>query len=201
MNTQRSSRLSLLMSGLALVIAVAGVGGPAIARAITPNADRVDGFHAVGAGASSVRRAGRLVATDAHGWFPASAVNPASAFPEAVPPGATVRGTWFLHDQDVSHLPGVYWATGISFPARIYGTLTPEYVDPGAPTSQCTGTADAPEAAPGYLCLYLRTRIGALTPKTAEVFVSPYGAELTFTDDPVIGIATVSGSWAATPAQ
>lgn len=60
MNT---NRLSLALSSVALVIATAGVGGPAIARAIVPNADKVDGKHAVGSGATVAARKGKLVAT------------------------------------------------------------------------------------------------------------------------------------------
>lgn len=191
-----NNRLSLIMSSLTLVIAVGGVGGPAIARAIAPNADKVDGFHAVGAHAPGLKRTGRLVATDDRGWLPVTAVNPASAFPARVPPAVTVRGSWFVHDQDLSQVPGVYWATGISFPARIDATLTPQYV--GNQTAQCPGTAAQPEAAPGYLCLYIRYQFGVMTPQANTVEVLPYGAELSFVDDSAKGWATIGGTWAAT---
>ncbi len=47
---------------------------PAAVSAI--NADRVDGRHAVGAGASKAARAGKLVATDQHGYLPSNIVKP-----------------------------------------------------------------------------------------------------------------------------
>ena len=40
------------------------------------NADRVDGRHAVGSGASKAKRAGKLVATNSSGYLPANIVKP-----------------------------------------------------------------------------------------------------------------------------
>jgi len=56
------NNLSLALSATALVIATAA-GGPAIARAIVPNADKVDGIHAVKSTATVKARKGKLVAT------------------------------------------------------------------------------------------------------------------------------------------
>jgi len=69
MTTTRSERLSLVMSGAALLIAVGTLGGPAMSAVSAvfdaQNADKVDGKHAVGAGASVSTRKGKLVATSA----------------------------------------------------------------------------------------------------------------------------------------
>jgi hypothetical protein len=64
------SRLALFLAG-ALSAALV-IGGPAAARAVydASNAHRVDGKHAVGAGASPARRAGKLVATNRQGRLP-----------------------------------------------------------------------------------------------------------------------------------
>jgi len=57
------------MSGAALLIAVGTLGGPAVSAVSAvfdaQNADKVDGKHAVGAGASVSSRKGKLVATSA----------------------------------------------------------------------------------------------------------------------------------------
>lgn len=58
---------------LAVAMAVALVGAPAVARVVADyakNADKVDGKHAVGARAPLAKRAGRLVATNKQGFFP-----------------------------------------------------------------------------------------------------------------------------------
>lgn len=56
-----------MMSGAALLIAVGTLGGPAVSAVSAvfdaQNADKVDGKHAVGAGASTANRKGKLVAT------------------------------------------------------------------------------------------------------------------------------------------
>jgi hypothetical protein len=67
----------LLRSPLSIVVAAGllaslAIGGPVAARAVydASNAHRVDGKHAVGAGASTARRAGKLVATNSKGRLP-----------------------------------------------------------------------------------------------------------------------------------
>jgi hypothetical protein len=62
--------LSVALSATALVIAVAGAGGPAIAGVFATNSDKVDGKHAVGATASTAQRKGKLVATNRRGKLP-----------------------------------------------------------------------------------------------------------------------------------
>lgn len=54
--------LTLSLAAAALVVSVAGTGGPALARAVV-NADKVDGLSAVKANASKAQRKGKLVAT------------------------------------------------------------------------------------------------------------------------------------------
>ena len=71
---------------VALVVgALAGASVSALAQSepesVSPavsdvNAHRVDGKHAVGAGASKAKRAGKLVATNKNGLLPANIVNP-----------------------------------------------------------------------------------------------------------------------------
>jgi hypothetical protein len=61
----------------ATVSAVAQSDSEVIPSAVSPvNADKVDGKHAVSAGASRARRAGKLVATNAQGYLPNNILNP-----------------------------------------------------------------------------------------------------------------------------
>jgi hypothetical protein len=62
---------SWIVLAAALLTSLA-IGWPAVARAAydAANAHRVDGKHAVGAGASPARRAGKLVATNSNGRLP-----------------------------------------------------------------------------------------------------------------------------------
>ena len=61
------SRENLKLVAVAAVCVTVSTTGPGIAstvgRAIAPNSDKVDGFHAVGAGTPARDRAGKLVAT------------------------------------------------------------------------------------------------------------------------------------------
>ena len=58
-----SSKAAVLLGGAALVISLAGAGGPALAGALGRDSDTVDGFHAVKSGTPLKQRAGKLVAT------------------------------------------------------------------------------------------------------------------------------------------
>jgi hypothetical protein len=72
--TRENAKLAVVGS----VCLVAGLVGPAAAGAAfdANNADKVDGKHAVGAGASANQRAGKLVATDGRGRFPSNSIAP-----------------------------------------------------------------------------------------------------------------------------
>ena len=80
------TRLPIVLSVTALVVALAGTSGPAIAHGVTHalyahNADKVDGKHAVGAAATVNGRKGKLVATSSTtGKLPVNIVNIPAAF-------------------------------------------------------------------------------------------------------------------------
>jgi hypothetical protein len=68
MRTKLTQKLPIALSATALVVALAGTAGPAIAHGVNHalfahNADKVDNKHAVGAGATLDARKGKLVAT------------------------------------------------------------------------------------------------------------------------------------------
>jgi len=70
-------KLPLILSATALLVAIFGSAGPAIAHGVqhalfAHNADKVDGKHAVAASASASKRAGKLVAANSLGRLPDS---------------------------------------------------------------------------------------------------------------------------------
>lgn len=72
MRDDRSTKWKVPL-GMLVVVLLLGSSAPAISRAVVQyarNAGKVDGRHAVGPGASSERRAGKLVATDRKGFLP-----------------------------------------------------------------------------------------------------------------------------------
>lgn len=70
-------KIPLILSATALLVAILGSAGPAIAHGVqhalfAHNADKVDGKHAVAASASASKRAGKLVAANSLGRLPDS---------------------------------------------------------------------------------------------------------------------------------
>jgi hypothetical protein len=70
------------------------------------------------------------------------------------PEGVTLRGTWKVGghaDGDV----GTHAVGDISFGYTFAAAPTVQFIQVGGPTTaECPGSVDAPEALPGYLCLY-----------------------------------------------
>jgi hypothetical protein len=92
--------VALIVGGIAGATVGAVAQTPAEPAAVSAiNADRVDGRHAVGAGASKAARAGKLVATDQHGYLPSNIVKPSGVTaisvtnvlgsPVSIPAGST----------------------------------------------------------------------------------------------------------------
>lgn len=188
-----SSKTPLVLSGLALAVAVAGTGGPAIARAIAPNSDKVDGFHAVGAKASPTKRAGKLVATGANGRLPQNILEP--SLPDVLPSGTTMRGAWGI---DVKPTPGETgsWGTTISFPVPLPEGMKLQVLGEAGWSEECQGPNYAPTAAPGWVCVY--TSIEDLSGPVDGRMSTVYGVDLWAHDDGTTGHIFHSGTWAAT---
>ncbi len=198
-----SNRAALIMSAGALVIAVAGVGGPVVAKAFdAQNADKVDGKHAVTSSASAAQRKGKLVATSPdNGRLPNNIIRkakdadkldgldgPAVMFPSAVPAGQLLIG-WASADVNGSGVGD--WGAAVSFGARMPDALE------GAvgPSEHCPGSVAAPDADPGFLCFYLDDASGVGT--GPFVTANSYGGMVRFADDVTGGDLFFSGSWAA----
>ncbi len=138
--------LALALSTVALVIAAAGTGGPAIAGVFASDSHKVDGKHAVGARASVANRAGKLVATNSAGRLPNNIITKApnadrldgldsSALLRKTSPAGTLAFLGQVRSDGVLHASSI----GISAASRTSTgnyTVTLPGLDPG-----CAGTA------------------------------------------------------------
>lgn len=190
----RSGRAPLVVSCLALLVALGGIGGPAIADAIASDSDKVDGFHAVGAKAKAGKRAGKLVATNSKGRLPRNIVD--ASLPEALPPGATMRGAWGIDDQDTTQTNNGSWGSTISFPVPVPEGMKLEVLGESEVSEECRGYAYAPTAAPGWVCVY--TSIGDTTNNVVGQMSTVYGVNLWINDRAGEGVVFHTGTWAAT---
>jgi hypothetical protein len=192
--TRKHGRAPLVLSGLALAVAIGGTGGPAIAAVIAANSDKVDGFHAVGSATKPAKRAGALVATDAKGQLPQNIVAP--RLPAVLPPGATLRGAWGIEDDDATQAQSGTWGTTISFPVPLPDGMQLRLLGEAEITEDCPGPNYAPEAAPGFVCVY--TSIGDSSSAPSGQMPTPYGASVWVNDDSSQGSVDWTGTWAAT---
>jgi len=76
-----------------------------------------------------------------------------------LPSGVTLRGVWGIAARS---LGAASVQAPISFGLRVSSSVENHYVS-GAPTAECPGNVNDPQAAPGHLCVYERssTNIGA----------------------------------------
>ena len=129
---------------------------------------------------------------------------PAGPVTGKAPAGLTSTGPYDI-DEYYGGILGLPVGTAITFPFELTGTPTVVVVPNAGPNpdaTHCVGTADAPAAAPGYLCVYeLHTSgiSGAL--EVREISDVPganrFGARLVVT--PAIdGNIWADGSWAVT---
>jgi hypothetical protein len=138
--------LALALSTVALVVAAAGTGGPAIAGVFASDSHRVDGKHAVGARASVANRAGKLVATNGAGRLPNNIITKApnadrldgldsSALLRKSSPAGSLTFLGQVSSTGVLHA-GSVGISGASRGSTGNYTVTLPGVDPG-----CAGTA------------------------------------------------------------
>jgi hypothetical protein len=209
---------------VAMVTATVTAAGPAMAHGVehalfAHDSDKVDGRHAVGAGATAAQRAGKLVATDANGKLPNSIIAKApnanlldgidslNLLPGGIlPRGTTIRG----HYANMGTTDGSQFQSageGISFGYRLAAAPTPVVIHAGEPaTANCPGSAANPQAAPGFLCVYendSQNKRDASYPNVAVGFAggttTPFGAYI-YTHSNTVAPAFFwsRGTWAVT---
>jgi hypothetical protein len=215
---RRSRHLSpsLVISILALVVAL---GGTAVAagyvitstKQIAPSVlkklkgNRGAKGHAGARGATGANGAsgptGAAGAAGAQG--PQGVQGVPGAFTDVLPSGKTLRGTFAV--RGTAAAPGEESIGPISFGFSLASAPTTHYINFGvAPPAECPGTAAAPQAKPGNLCVYeagapvnSTTRgefdaVGGLNDGAAA-----FGAAV-FTDATATGAYRIRGTWAVT---
>jgi hypothetical protein len=120
------------------------------------------------------------------------------------PAQALYRGTYMIMDN--SSVAGGVSANGISFGATFPSAPTPHYIKVGdAIPADCSGTAAAPNAAPGHLCVFETEAFNAAANRgvcrggPAQCAVAdPFGAGI-YSFATNAGLLEILGTWAARP--
>jgi hypothetical protein len=135
---------------------------------------------------------------------PKGDTGPPGPFPGQLPSGTTVRGAYSVGGTAAA--AGSKAIDSISFGFQLPTAATVHFIpaaDPAGPS--CPGTAAAPEASPGHLCIYEAKRInvggaGAIDPVTGtgtSASVRAYGAAV-LASSAAAGTFFSGGSWAVT---
>ncbi len=117
-----------------------------------------------------------------------------------LPPGKTLTGAWAAsgYGEAGDPEPGTgFAATGVSFALPLTTAPTANFIEAGeTPPSQCPGTAEAPAAAPGNLCIFATAAINGNRSSTQpNTFVSGFTL-ITFSL--AKGTIMMEGTWAVT---
>jgi hypothetical protein len=124
----------------------------------------------------------------------AGAAGPAGPFPDTLPTGKTIRGTYNIGSTAAG--AGGLANTSISFLYPFTTVPTVRLVlQGGAAPPECTGNANAPQAQAGFLCIYEQSRSNATGVTLNAVQAS--GATI-FTRSSAAGDFFSFGGWAAT---
>jgi hypothetical protein len=133
---------------------------------------------------------------------------PPGPFVDAVPAGRTLRGEWVLLDEAATI--GEHLETGLSFAFPLGEAPAAHFVANGSPApAECPGSAAAPAAAAGHLCVYQSTVDVSATEENVfdPLLDSTAGAgkanRFGFSIRVTAGATVVrtSGTWAVTAAQ
>lgn len=146
----------------------------------------------------------RALDAAALGGRPASAYRPLASGP--IPSGTTVSGAFGLSANIIGGATQVDLRQVVSLPGLATTDLTSATVNfgnaaaVGDPDPSCTGTAAAPTAPPGRVCLYLSASVGMSTTVTGEAIPLLAGSRSGFVVQAVQADAAtgVFGAWAYT---
>lgn len=124
------------------------------------------------------------------------AQGPAGPFPDLLPSGKTVRGTYGLASEGATDLA----MTGLSYVFTLGSTPTPHVVQSAGPTpAGCLGNATNPSANPGHLCVFEVAGGNHATTYPVVLTNTRFGAVI-YLFAAGAGFAYSSGTWAATAA-
>jgi len=172
----------LVISGLALVVSLGGVGAAAtrLINGASIKPGTITGKQIKNHSVPVAKLSGKLP----------------GPFPTQLPAGATVQGNYWVGGTATAALNGGVFESTISWFWPTKSLVSFQRVPPGAPsTTQCPGTRLAPKAARGYLCLYSQQTavpVGGVTTN-----ISSAGVLLTIVT-PVAGLYYDLGTWAVT---
>ena len=201
---------------LVLALALAGLVIGSVAYGAIPSSDgTINACHAKVAGVRYLRlidtQAGETCKSSEQklSWNqqgPKGEPGPSAGFPDTLPSGKTVRGAYSAFG-DTLAADGLssFASDSISFGIVLPAAPTAHLVRVGGPADPaCSGTAAAPQAAPGHLCIYeADTRNGEvffddpLTGATGAA-VRAFGAEVGVRANLADGDFGSRGSWAVT---
>jgi hypothetical protein len=124
-------------------------------------------------------------------------------FPAVVPSRKTLTGVWTIGQY--ASAANQYFNDATSFDFPFATAPQPELVTASkndAPT-KCTGTAAAPKAAPGYVCIYVAVRINATalqpySPLTSSIYTATKYGWAIYAGSGGSGNVVAQGTWAAT---
>lgn len=126
-------------------------------------------------------------------------------FPDVLPSGKTIRGTFAVRGTAVT--AGEESIGAISFVFTLSAAPTPHYINFGTtPPAQCPGTPTMPQATPGNLCIYeaatpvnstTRGEFDASSVLGGNDGAATFGAGV-FADATAAGAYRTRGTWAVT---
>jgi hypothetical protein len=129
---------------------------------------------------------------------PRGLTGPAGPFIDTLPAGKSVRGS-FLLSNDATAANQIA-ATSISYGFQLRVEPDVETIFPaGTPPAGCSGTPDAPNAAPGFVCVFLTATSPTSSFGIIATNLTPrrFGLGL-LSNSTAAGRNEVSGSWVAT---
>jgi hypothetical protein len=123
-----------------------------------------------------------------------------NAFDGTLPSGRSLRGTWAASGT------GSTVVGAVSFGVALKSAPAPHFISDGvAPTSSCPGSAAAPAAAAGQLCVYEEAgsqNVGSVTLRAPgsvnDPSAAPFGTLAAIDNSVADGPVRISGSWAVT---
>ncbi len=172
---------SNVAAGLALVIAI-GTGGAYAASTLSKNSvgprqiknDSLKGkeIKADSLTGLDIQESSLALSAGPQGpTGPQGPAGPEGPVPTVLPSGKSLQGTWAAGSQATGNSNATLAA--ISFPYPLESNPTAQLVPPGGPaTAQCPGTASAPTATAGFLCVYISDRANN---NGTPAFCSPTG--------------------------
>jgi hypothetical protein len=132
------------------------------------------------------------------------AQGPAGPLPDTLPSTKTLRGVYASGTTNENTTAGDIISDSISFPFPLASAPTAQVVLAGTAPPNCPGTVSDPQAAPGFLCVYVGTNAGVSGPNVLGTDENPgtsrFGVVIRATGTSTSASANLLsvGTWAVT---